>query len=122
MGRQTGTGGVAEADNAFKIKTGIRFGREYTTDVLEVVLHDSDGQPLVDSTVAFTLAVALRRAMAESLGVEEAELGCDTKMLRDGLNRKARVIQVFDVRSAGYSSLVAPELPTLLHMAKTNLQ
>lgn len=121
-GKTDGNWRCGGSDNAFKIKTGIRFGREYTTDVLEVVLHDSDGQPLVDSTVAFTLAVALRRAMAESLGVEEAELGCDTKMLRDGLNRKARVIQVFDVRSAGYSSLVAPELPTLLHMAKTNLQ
>jgi ATP-dependent helicase YprA (DUF1998 family) len=110
------------SDNPFKIKTGIRFGREYTTDVLEMVLHDNDGQPLIDSTVAFTLAVALRRAIAESLGVEETELGCDTKMLRDDLNRKARVIQVFDVRSAGYSSLVAPELPTLLRMAKTKLQ
>lgn len=110
------------SDNAFKIKKGIRFGREYTTDVLEVVLHESDGQPLINSTVAFTLAVALRRAIAESLGIEETELGCDTKMLRDDLNRKACAIQVFDIRSAGYSSLAAPELPTLLRMTKIKLQ
>lgn len=121
-GKTDGNWMCGGSDNTFKIKTGLRFGREYTTDVLEVVLHDSDGQPLVDSTVAFTLSVALRRAIAESLGVEETELGCDTKMLRDDLNRKARAIQVFDVRSAGYSSLVAPELPTLLRMAKTKLQ
>lgn len=121
-GKTDGNWMCGGSDNEFKIKKGIRFGREYTTDVLEVVLQDGDGQPLVDSTVAFTLAVALRRAMAESLGVEETELGCDTKMLRDDLNRKARAIQVFDVRSAGYSSLVAPELPTLLRIAKAKLQ
>ena len=110
------------SDNEFKIKRGIRFGREYTTDVLELVLNDNEGQPLVDSTVAFTLAVALRRAIAESLGVEETELGCDTKMLRDDLSRKARALQVFDVRSAGYSSLVAHDLPMLLRVARSKLE
>lgn len=120
-GKTEGSWMCGGSDNEFKIKKGIRFGREYTTDVLELVLHDSEGQPLVDSTVAFTLAVVLRRAMAESLGVEETELGCDTKMLRDDLNRKARALQVFDVRSAGYSSLVAPDLPGLLRVAKSKL-
>ncbi len=121
-GKTEGSWKCGGSDNEFKIKKGIRFGREYTTDVLEMVLHDDEGQPLVDSTVAFTLAVALRRAMAESLGVEETELGCDTKMLRDDVNRKARAIQVFDVRSAGYSSLVAPDLPRLLRVAKSKLE
>lgn len=122
-GGKTGGGWMCGgSDNAFKIKTGLRFGREYITDVLEVVLHHGDGQPLENLTVALTLAVALRRAIAESLGVEETELGCDTKMLRDDVDRKARAIQVFDTRSAGYSSLVAPELPRLLRMAKTKLQ
>ena len=121
-GKTDGNSMCGGSDNSFKIKTALRFGREYTTDVLEMVLHDGDGLPLLDSTVAFTLAVALRRAIAESLGVEETELGSDTKMLRDDLNRKARAIQVFDVRSAGYSSLVAPQLPELLRIAKSKLQ
>lgn len=121
-GKKDGNWMCGGSDNEFKIKKGLRFGREYTTDVLEVVLNSSDGEPLVDSTIAFTLAVALRRAIAESLGIEETELGCDTKMLRDDFDRKARAIQVFDLRSAGYSSLVAPELPRLLRMAKNNLQ
>lgn len=121
-GKTEGSWMCGGSDNEFKIKRGIRFGREYTTDVLELVLHDNEGQPLVDSTVAFTIAVALRRAMAESLGVEETELGCDTKMLRDDLNRKARALQVFDVRSAGYSSLVAHDLPTLLRVARSKLE
>lgn len=121
-GKTDGSWICSGSENEFKIKKGIRFGREYTTDVLELVLHDSDGQPLIDSTIAFTLAVALRRAIAESLGVEETELGCDTKMLRDHVNRKARAIQVFDVRSAGYSSLVASDLPRLLRDSRSKLQ
>lgn len=108
--------------NAFKIKQGIHFGREYTTDVLELVLQGADGQPLTDATVGFTLAVALRRAIAEKLGIEESELGCDTKMLRDDWQRAARAIQVYDLRSAGYSSLVAPDLPQLLRTARSILQ
>lgn len=121
-GKKDGSWMCGGSDNEFKIKKGLRFGREYTTDVLEVVLNSQDGEPLVDSTIAFTLAVALRRAIAESLGIEESELGCDTKMLRDDFGRKARAIQIFDIRSAGYSSLVAPELPGLLRMARKNLQ
>ena len=108
--------------NDFKIKQGIHFGREYTTDVLELVLQGIDGQPLSDATVGFTLAVALRRAIAEKLGVEESELGCDTKMLRDDWQRTARAIQVYDVRSAGYSSLVAPDLSQLLRTTRSILQ
>jgi len=121
-GKTEGNWMCGGSDNEFKIKKGIRFGREYTTDVLELVLHDGEGQPLLDAIVAFTLAVALRRAMAESLGVEETELGCDTKMVRDDLDRKARAIQVFDVRSAGYSSLVASGLPALLRAARSTLE
>ena len=108
--------------NAFKIKQGIHFGREYTTDVLELVLQGTDGHPLTDAAVGFTLAVALRRAIAEKLGVEESELGCDTKMLRDDWQRTARAIQVYDVRSAGYSSLVAPDLSQLLRTTRSILQ
>lgn len=108
--------------NAFKIKQGIHFGREYTTDVLELVLQGTDGQPLIDATVGFTLAVALRRAIAEKLGIEESELGCDIKMIRDDLQRTARAIQVYDMRSAGYSSLVASDLPQLLRSTRSILQ
>ncbi len=108
--------------NAFKIKEGIHFGRQYTTDVLELVLQGTDSQLLTDTTVGFTLAVALRRAIVERLGVEESELGCDTAMLRDDLQRITTAIQVYDVRSAGYSSLVAPDLPELLRATRSVLQ
>lgn len=106
------------SDNPFKIKRPVCFGREYTTDVLELTLYGTDGSPLNNSTVAFTVAVALRRAVAERLGIEETELGCDSKEIRDTGGRRVRSLQIFDVRSAGYSTLVAPYLPTLLTRAR----
>ena len=122
-GRQGGNDWLCGgSDSAFKIKKGISFGREYTTDVLELSLHNLDGVPLVNPVIAYTIAVALRRAIAENLGIEETELGCESKMIRDEFGRKARVIQIFDVRSAGYSSLVSPELPNLLRKARSKLQ
>ena len=106
------------SDSPFKIKKGISFGREYTTDVLELSLTSLDGHPLLDASAAYTLSVALRRAIAERLGVDESELGCDTKPIRDPNGRPSRVIQIFDMRSGGYSSLVAPDLPLLLRAAR----
>lgn len=122
-GRQGGNDWVCGgSESEFKIKKGISFGREYTTDVLELSLCSLDGTPLTDGTVAYTLAVALRRAIADSLGIEETELGCESKMIRDDFGRKTRTIQIFDIRSAGYSSLVAPDLPHLLRAARSNLE
>jgi ATP-dependent helicase YprA (DUF1998 family) len=106
------------SDSPFKIKTGLNFGREYRTDVLELALVGTDGHPLTDPVTAFTIAVALRRAIAERLGVDISELGCDTKPIRGEDGRQARVIQVFDQRSGGYASLVASELSGLLRAAR----
>ncbi len=109
------------SDNPFKIKKPVCFGREYSTDVLELTLYGTDGSPLLGSTVAYTLAVALRRAIAERLGIDETELGCDSKEIRDINGKRVRTLQIFDVRSAGYSSLVAPYLPSLLARARNTL-
>jgi DEAD/DEAH box helicase domain-containing protein len=106
------------SDSPFKIKKGVSFGREYTTDVLELSLVGLDGHALADADAAYTLAVALRTAIAARLGVDESELGCDTKPIRDPNGRLSRVVQIFDMRSGGYSSLVAPDLPILLRAAR----
>lgn len=106
------------SDSPFKIKKGVSFGREYTTDVLELSLVGLDGHALADADAAYTLAVVLRTAIAARLGVDESELGCDTKPIRDPNGRLSRVVQIFDMRSGGYSSLVAPDLPILLRAAR----
>ncbi len=46
------------------------------TEVLELQLHDlANGRP-IDRVTAYSLAVALRQALAQRLGVEEREIGC----------------------------------------------
>ncbi|MBL8377529.1 MAG: DEAD/DEAH box helicase [Burkholderiales bacterium] len=107
--------------NPFAIKKGLRFGREYTTDVLEIVLYSQSGRPLTDQTAAFTIAAALRRQIAALLGVEFSELGCDTKQIRTGNGDLIRAIQIFDVRSAGYCSSVGPHIVELLKGARQSL-
>lgn len=110
------------SDSPFKIKTGLNFGREYKTDVLELALIGTDGHPLTSSVATFTIAVSLRRAIAERLGVDISELGCDVKPVRDEDGRQTTVIQIFDQRSGGYASLVASELPSLLRAARSVLE
>ena len=106
----------------FKIKRGIQFGREYATDVLEVMLQGVDGQHLQDTKTAYTLAVALRRAIADHLGIDETELGCNTKEVREVGGQATRTLQIFDIRSAGYSSIVSPHLSELFRAARKNLE
>lgn len=102
------------SENEFKIKKGLRFGREYKTDIFEVVLSGLDGHPLADHVTAYSIAVAIRRVIASRLGVDESELGCDAKSIRVESGRKASVIQVYDIRSAGYSSMVGIDIVELL--------
>jgi DEAD/DEAH box helicase domain-containing protein len=111
----------AGSGNPFSLRKGLRFGREYTTDVLEVILYASNGKPLTNHTAAFSIAVALRRVIASSLGVEESELGCDTKETRAPSGERVRALQIFDHQAAGYSSSVAARLPELLGQVRAAL-
>lgn len=121
-GKTIGSWECGGSHDNFKIKTGLRFGREYATDVLEVVLQGTDGQLLQDKKTAYTLAVALRRAIADHLGIDETELGCNTKEVRDEGGQVTRALQIFDIRSAGYSSIIHPYLLELFHAAHKNLE
>lgn len=121
-GKTNGAWQCAGSHDNFKIKRGIRFGREYTTDVLEILLQDTDGQPLQNSIIAYTLAVVLRRAIAEYLGIDETELGCNTKQVREISGKITQAIQIFDIRSAGYSSIVSNCLPDLFRLARKKLE
>ena len=96
--------------SSFSIKPGMRLGHEATTDVLELMLHDLDGKPLVDRQAAFSLAVAMRSAMASMLGVEVAELGCDTKPIRWPNGVIGQAIVLFDRNASGYCTSVSDRL------------
>lgn len=100
----------AGSDNAWKIKKNVYLGHDATTDALEIILRDPDSEGWVrDDVVAFSLSVAIRSVLAQELGIIEEELGCATReVLHEGLG--ARAIQIFDVRSGGYSSLARTRL------------
>lgn len=59
----------------FAVQRGLAFGCHQLTDVFELRLSDPTAGPIRDRTLATTLAVALRDALAEHLGVESDEIG-----------------------------------------------
>lgn len=115
-GAQGGETAMCEG-SSFSIKPGMRLGHEATTDVLEFMLYDLDGRPLSDRRVTFSLAVAIRSAIAAMLGVEVSELGCDTKEIR--MKREiGQAIVLFDRNASGYCSSVSDRLREVLFRAK----
>lgn len=96
--------------NSWKIKQNIHLGHDSLTDALELVLRSpSSGELLNDDVTGYSIAVALREAVAAELGVQAEELGCDCHPIKvDGY--PARAIRVFDLRSGGYSTQAAERL------------
>jgi DEAD/DEAH box helicase domain-containing protein len=105
----------------YAIKPALHLGLETVTDVLELQLNGLDGLPLSDPVKAYSLAVALRQALATSLGVETDEIGCDTKPIRHHVKGVGYVIVLYDHSAAGYCSSVADRIPGLLSAAHKQL-
>lgn len=102
--------------NSWKIKRGptpeqgIHLGHDSLTDALELVLRNpTSGELLNDDITAYSIAVALREAIAADLGIQTEELGCDSHPIKvDG--QPTRAIRVFDLRSGGYTTQAAERL------------
>lgn len=91
-----------ECDAAGKILEGIHLGYNTTTDVFELVLCNPDSKMFLDDkTVATTIAVALRKALVEHLGISVNEIGYGTRPALVGGGSHAEVIQLFDIVSGG---------------------
>lgn len=64
-------------------------------DVLEILLANETGIWLNDKTTALSLAVLLRDALAELLGVRSDELSCDIKEVREeGEGRRRSILLI----------------------------
>lgn len=114
-GAQGGDSRICEGSyNSFAVMPSLRLGHEAHTDVLELLLSDLDGVLLRDKQVAFTLAVAIRNAIARLLGIESSELGCDTKPVKIAGNSVSQAIVIFDNNASGYCSSVADMPPNKL--------
>lgn len=90
--------------NQYQIKTGIVLGHQVRTDVLEIQLRDINGQWITDRGVALTIVVALRDELAELIGVQTGELGCDVQETRSATDTRCQSLFIFDKFAAGYAS------------------
>lgn len=104
----------AGSHRPWSIKPSLWLGHEMRTDVLELQLRDRTGKPLSDPGIAYSIAVALRAAVANDLGVQYEEFGCETRPARSEDGQAAQSIYVFDFDAAGYSSAVGPSVARLL--------
>jgi len=119
--REDGGAACAGSGTAWKIKQGITLGHEIWTDIFELQIKTEAGIWLHRRRAAMTLAVALRDALAESIGVQATELGCDIKEVRVD-NEPARYsILIFDRYAAGYASGAERHLGELFHNARKHL-
>lgn len=112
------TSQCAGSQKSYAIKPYVHLGIEETTDVLELQLNHASGIPLTDKVTAYSIAVALRNAVAAALGVDTDEIGCDVKPIRLPDGTVSQSIVLFDHAAAGYCSSVAPRIPELLRDAR----
>ncbi len=110
------------SDDPWRIKKGITLGHETWTDVFEVQFKLSNGVWLYNLSAARTLSVALRDALAELIGVQASELGCDVKEARQATGIRCHSILIYDRFAAGYASSVERYLGSLFHQARKRLE
>ncbi|MBN1207511.1 MAG: DEAD/DEAH box helicase [Myxococcaceae bacterium] len=119
-----GRGELACEGNAhpeFAIQRNIRLGGAMHTDVVELQLQDpTTAVPITSEVACSSIAVALRQALAEKLGVRPEEIGWGT--MRSGAEQDAarRSILLFDMADggAGYVATLPGNLPALLRRAR----
>lgn len=107
-----GTRTCEGSNSSWKIKHNVHLGHDSQGDCIELLLAKPDGIGwLEDEVAAFSIAVAVRTAIAASFGILEEELGCASAPVLIG-DQRVRTVQVFDESSGGYSALAAPLLQT----------
>ncbi len=107
----------------FAIKRHLALGSTTITDVLELhFLNPHTGMPLQEESEAITIAVALKLALAETLGVEEEEIGCTVAHGREGAHTCLAVI-LYDTADggAGFCAEAPAMLTHLLKAARARL-
>lgn len=104
------------------ILRGVRLGVVAHTEVFELQPRDAAQRP-IDRTTAYTLAVVLRRALCELLGIEETEVGAMAAPSRTASTEPGYSVYLYDTAAggAGYVSQMAARLPELLRRAQAAL-
>jgi DEAD/DEAH box helicase domain-containing protein len=106
----------------FAIQRGLTFGAHQATDVFELRLYDPVTGQSPNETMATTIAVALRDALADRLGVESDEIGFGLGTWRRSGDRRYTIC-LFDaaVGGAGFVAELPGCLPEMLHEVRRRL-
>ena len=107
--------------NAYKLRQGIFLGHQVRTDVLEIQLQDINSQWISDRGVALTIAVALRDELAQLLGVQVGELGCDVQETRSAADTRCQSLFIFDKAAAGYATSFESRITQIFRNAAQRL-
>ena len=87
-------------DNDWAIKDDLRLGISTRTEIFELQLRDVQGKG-IDNIIAYTMAVALRRALCLELGIEEAEVGAFAASTRDAQDQSTYSLYLYDTATGG---------------------
>lgn len=105
----------------WSIKQGISLGHETRTDMVEIQLKNSEGVCIDDRIAAHTIAVALRDSLAELIGVQSGELGCEVKQGQPEPGVICQSVMIYDTHAAGYASRADNWLSELFQRAYRKL-
>jgi len=107
------------SNEPWAIKQNLRIGVATHTEIFELQLNHPGGRPL-ERVAAYSLNIALRRALAQRIGIEEREIGAAVIPSRDGQGQAVFSIHLYDTAQggAGYVSQALRWLPELFQTAK----
>ena len=105
----------------WKIKTGLMLGHEEFSDVIELQIKSEDGIWLRNPIAAKSISVALSDALAECLGVQVSELGCEIKKSNSPDGNSTLSILIYDHFSAGYASSANKYIKMMFEKARERL-
>jgi ATP-dependent helicase YprA (DUF1998 family) len=110
-------------DSDWAILEGVRLGISTQTEIFEFQPQPIDNSSPTDKATVYTLAVALRWALCQMIGIEDNEVGILSAPSRDATGPTYSLF-LYDTATggAGYTSQIAPNLPSLLRKARNALE
>ncbi len=123
--KQNGDADCPADPGDFAMRRKIRLGGEQKSDIFELQLCNvRTGAWFVERIVCTSIAVAMRQAVAEQLGVDTREIGWATTVVTPDGDVPRRSIVLFDAAAggAGYVGVVPRDLETVLTRARKILE
>lgn len=111
-------------EQPFAIQRGLWLGQSSLTDVYELQLTDPrSGRPMSE-VEAYSIAVAMRQALSEKLGIDERELGVATTSSQYASSARGFSVLLFDKAAggAGYAAAAPGFVAELLTRAREILR